>query len=49
MFDEKRSKMRMRSDLHEIVEDLEEDIEILATKELWKELEELEEMMSMAS
>ncbi|MGA1793723.1 MAG: hypothetical protein ACMUHM_07220 [Thermoplasmatota archaeon] len=49
MFDEKRSKERMKANLHEIKEDLEEDIDMLATEELMKELEELEEMMGVAS
>jgi len=49
MFDEKRSKERMKANLHEITQDLEEDIDMLATEELMKELEELEEMMGVSS
>ena len=49
MFDEKKSKQRIMADLKDMSSELEEDIDILANKELMKELEELEEMMKAAS
>lgn len=49
MYDEKSSKERMKARRYGISEDLEEEIEMLATKELWKELEELEEMLGVAN
>jgi len=49
MFDEKRSKERMKANLQEITQDLEEDIDMLATEELMREIEELEEMMGVSS
>lgn len=49
MFDEKKSKERIISELHEMKNELEEDIDMLATEELMKELEELEEMMKSSS
>jgi hypothetical protein len=49
MFDDKKSKARIISDLHEMKNDLQEDIDMLATSELMKELEELEEMMKASS
>jgi hypothetical protein len=48
MFDEKRSKQRIAADLKNLVDEVEEDIDVLATKELMKELEELEEMINMS-
>ena len=44
MFDDKKSKERIISDLNEMKNDLQEDIDMLATSELMKELEELEEI-----
>jgi hypothetical protein len=49
MFDEKKSKERIIADLKDLSNELEEDIDMLANEELWKELEELEEMMQAAS
>jgi hypothetical protein len=49
MFDEKKSKERIMADLKDLSNELEEDFDMLANEELWKELEELEEMMKAAS
>lgn len=49
MFDEKKSKKRIMANLREMSSELEEDIDMLATEELMKELEELEEMMQATS
>jgi hypothetical protein len=48
MFDEKKTKERIMADLKDMSSELEEDIDMLANDELWKELEELEEMMNSA-
>ncbi|MGA1873672.1 MAG: hypothetical protein ACMUHY_08355 [Thermoplasmatota archaeon] len=49
MFDDKGSRDRKKANLKEAADDLEEDIDMLATEELWKELKELEEMLEAAS
>ena len=49
MFDEKKSKERIMANLKDMSSELEEDIDMLATEELMKELEELEEMMKSTS
>ncbi|MBN1540299.1 MAG: hypothetical protein JW939_09165 [Candidatus Thermoplasmatota archaeon] len=46
MLEEKRFKRRVRMDPRMVTAQLEKDIDHLVSKELWKELEELEDMMA---